>query len=434
VTERRPRIFLGLQEIADYYAPLQRGLEELGYDAVLVTFGHHPFYGTVSGGRVPAVARVAMAAAEREARSVGRPRPLRTWWWFAARALRLPVLAWAIATRDTFVFGFGYSFVANMELPLLKLLRKRVVYIFHGSDARPPYLNGAVTRPDAWEKPDALVRSTRRTKRRVRRIGRWADVVVDNPLSAHFHERPIVSFLAIGTPRVASRSGPREHRDVIRVLHSPSRREAKGSDEIHATVERLRSRGLPLELVELSGVPHERVLEALEDVDIVVDQLYADVALAGFAGEAAAAGLPVVVGGYGRTEIEEALCGRPFPPVLFCHPDDLANVLERLATDAELRRDLGQSARRYVESELQPRVVAQRLVDAIDGRRPEWNFDPHRIRYVHGCGLTESTTRALVRATVEHAGPSALCVGDKPALEARLVEFASGHASAPRAE
>ena len=42
------------------------------------------------------------------------------------------------------------------------------------------------------------------------------------------------------------------------MLHAPSRREAKGSDEIRSTVERLQARGLPLELVELSGVPHQR--------------------------------------------------------------------------------------------------------------------------------------------------------------------------------
>ena len=206
MTERRPRIFIGLVEIADCYAPLQEGLEELGYDAVLVTFFRHPFYGMVSRGDVPAVARVAMAAADRDARSLERPLPLRVWWWLAARVLRLPVLVWAVATRDVFVFGFASTFFAYLELPLLKLLRKRVVYIFLGSDSRPPYLNGALTSPDAWENPDALVRSTRRTKRRVRIIDRWADVVVDNPLSAHFHELPIVSFLAIGIPRAPSRS------------------------------------------------------------------------------------------------------------------------------------------------------------------------------------------------------------------------------------
>jgi hypothetical protein len=216
-------------------------------------------------------------------------------------------------------------------------------------------------------------------------------------------------------------------------LHSPSHRDAKGSDAIRSAVECLRERGVEVELVELSGVPHDRVTEALGHADLVVDQLYSDVALAGFAGEAAAAGLAVIVGGYGRDAIDEALCGRPFPPVVFCRPDDLEEELERLASDAELRREFGVAARRFVERELSPRAVAQRLLEAIGGVRPEWMFDPARITYIHGYGLTETAARRLVRATIERGGVGALCVRDKPALEARLVEFASVDPSSARA-
>jgi len=424
VSKRPLRIFIGLQEIADYYVPLQAALEDMGHDVVLITLVRNPLFGLVAGGPVPAVARIAMAAAERDAQSVGRPLPVRLSWWVAARFLRLPVLLWAIATRDVFVFGYASTFCLHLELPLLKLLRKRVVCIFHGTDSRPPYMNGAVTTANEWEAPEELARLTRRTKRRVRKIDRWADVVIDNPLSSHFHERTVVSFLAVGIPQVLLPETPRKSRNVVRVLHCPSRRRAKGSDAIRAAVERLQARGLALELIELSGVAHDDVLDALGDVDAVVDQLYSDTALAGFAGEAAAAGLPVIVGGYGLEEIKDALCGGPLPPVLFCQPDELDATLERLVTDSEMRRELGRSARRYVESELRPSLVAQRLVDVIEGVRPDWLFDPRRISYVHGFGLAESEARMLVRATIACGGVSALCLGDKPALEARFVEFA----------
>ena len=422
---RRPRIFIGLTEIADYYAQLQAGLEELGYDTVFVSLAPHPFYSSPSRGRVPAVARLASKAEARAARSSGRRRALSTCWRLAALSLRLPLLLWAIATREIFIFGFASSFFAYRELPLLKLLGKRVIYIFNGSDSRPPYLNGSLRGSAPWREPDWFIRSTRQTKRRVATIDRSADVVVDNPLSAHLHERPVVSFTAIGVPRRPLPETRRAAREPVRVLHSPSNPVAKGSEAIRAAVDRLRARGLPIELVELSGVSHDRVLEELREVDLVVDQLYSDVALAGFAAEAAAAGVPVVVCGYGREAIEEALCGRPLPPVVFCRPDELEPSLERLATDAELRRDLGRSGRSFVKRELSPRDVAQRLLDAVDGRRPEWMFDPHRISYVHGAGLDEAAARKLVRATIERGGVGALCVGDKPELEQRLLEFAA---------
>jgi glycosyltransferase involved in cell wall biosynthesis len=421
---RRPRIFLGLTEIADFYAQLQAGLDELGYDAVFVNLTPHPFYRTDWRGHIPRVARLAIAVAKRDAHSSGKWLPFRVLWRLVALVLRLPLLLWAVATREIFIFAYGSTFFDYRELPLLRLLGKRVVYVFHGSDARPPYLDGAQTDAQGVVDGDALVESTKRKKRHLRTIDRLADVVITGPLSAHLHERLLVSAVAIGIPRTTLRVTVPPTREVLRVLHSPSHARAKGSDAIRAAVERLRERGVPLELVELSGVAHERVLEALNDADLVIDQLYSDTAMAGFAAEAAAAGRAVVVGGYGRDAIESALCGRPFPPVLFCRPEDLERTLERVATDEGLRRDLGRRAREFIEREWSPSAVAERLLDAIDGRRPEWVFDPREIRYVHGVGLTEAQARSLVRATIDRGGVAALCVGDKPDLEAKLVQFA----------
>ena len=187
-----------------------------------MTLVPHPFYGMVRGGDLPFVARVAMAAGSRYARSAQRPFALRMWWWLVARTARLPLLVWAIVTRDVFIFGFASTFFGYLELPLLKLFGRRVVFVFHGSDSRPPYLNGAGATASPQADPHALVQSTRQVKKRVRKIDRWADVVVDNPLSAHFHERLIVSFLAIGIPRTPL-PDRRIEQDVIRVLHCPSR-------------------------------------------------------------------------------------------------------------------------------------------------------------------------------------------------------------------
>jgi hypothetical protein len=419
VTARQPRIFIGICEIADYYRQLRAGFEQLGYDAVFVNLFPHPFHETPKD--MPRTAKLAAAAARRHAQSDGPVKPL---WRFVALLLRLPVFLWAVTTRDLFIFGFGLSFFGHLELPLLRLLRKRIVFIFHGSDSRPAYLNGVEAPTAGCETVDKVIELTRRKKRRVRTVDRWADVVVDNPLSAHLHERPCVSFQAIGVPRATLPATDRAAQRPIRAFHSPSNPGPKGSQEIRDAVDRLRSRGFSLELIELRGVPHERVIEALADVDFAIDQVYSDVAMAGFASEAAAAGVPVVVGGYGRDAIDDALRGRPFPPVLFCRPDDLESSLERLTTDRELRRELGTAARRFVETEWSPPAVAKRLLEAIEGRRPDWVFDPRHITYLHGTGLSEARARSLVRSTIERGGVSALCVRDKPTLEAQLVKFA----------
>ena len=355
----------------------------------------------------------------RESRCGFRPRrtlsranlALKWWWWCTARFLRLPLLAWAVAKHDTFVFGFASSFFAYLELPLLKLLRKRVVYIFPGSDSRPPYLNGAVARPeDARVNPDALVRTTRRTKPRVRTIERWADVVVANPLSAQLHERPIVSYLAAREPRVASRSTPRGIGSRSRGARSvATRSEGVRRDPVDGRASS--SARAPTRLVELSGVPRARPGSAAGR-RLVVDRSTPTSRSSGFAGEAAGAGRQVVVGGYGRDEIEEHCAVGRFRLSCSVVPR-ISRASSSASRPRRAHRELGESACTFVEDELRSRDVAQRLLDAIDGRRPEWTFDQQRITYVHGRPHRIRGTRAR---TGDGRPRGRVCAlrGDKP--------------------
>ena len=79
---------------------------------------------------------------------------------------------------DVFVFGFANTFLRLAELPLLRLLRKKVIFVLHGSDARPPYMNGAARRAP-WNAAEVVAR-TRVQKLRLARIERYADAVIAN--------------------------------------------------------------------------------------------------------------------------------------------------------------------------------------------------------------------------------------------------------------
>jgi hypothetical protein len=64
-------------------------------------------------------------------------------------------------------------------------------------------------------------------------------------------------------------------------------------------------------------------------------------------------------------------------------------------------------------------------VQIIKGDIPdEWFFDPKRIRYVHGMGLSEERARNIVKAVIRHGGVEALQLSDKPELENLFVAFA----------
>ena len=175
----------------------------------------------------------------------------------------LLMLAWAVGHADLFVFtGHDSLLWRNLDLPLLRVLGKRVVWVFLGSDHRPPYLNGKRVRESRAVGEDGYRQMAERTRAFatiVQRIERRASVVVAMSASAQLHTSPFVHLLAIGIPHAGDRDEPGPPAEPgavgdtnVRVLHSPSD-PAKGSEEIKACVTGLAAGGLPLEYREISG-------------------------------------------------------------------------------------------------------------------------------------------------------------------------------------
>jgi len=415
---------MGFQEVAGYYNSLQKGLKEFGIESVFVNLDKNPFrYGV--GGTEPALVRLVRHSAERRF-ATARWKLLPKLWWFTVHQLSyVCMFYWAVAKFDVFIFGFLTSFYNYRELRLLKALGKKIVYVFHGSDSRPHYLNGfgSEALPAA-----ELVRQTRQQKQDIRRIERYADVIVCNPLSAHLHERPYLAYQIIGVPfstDTARFAPPARVSPGVRILHAPSQQSGKGSAQIRAAIESLRRKGRVIDFVEMTGKPHTGVLEELQLCDFVVDQLYSDTPMAHFTREAAFYGKPAVVGGYGAREFHRCCRADQIPPTLYCRPEELEAAIDRLIVDESYRRELGARAKEFVDAHWSARMVAERFIRAVQGHiDPSWEFYPDDVQYLQGCGLSDAQARQLVQKAIGDAGITALQAGDKPDLEASLLEFA----------
>lgn len=422
------RVFVGPVEIAGHYSQLAAALRELGVDAVSVDLSGHPFR-YASDQPESVWIRLATWAAVRSRQSRGQFLPLRAAWRAFEIAARIPLLIWSLGRFDAFVFGFGETLLYRLELPLLRLIGKHMIFVFNGSDARPSYVDGADMAASLNRTTDDCIRMTRRKKSRIRRIEHYADAIVSQPAFSHFFERPVVDFFKMGVSSVhhGSHVVGRRKRGEIRILHSPSHPEVKGSARIREAVQNLRAEGLHLTLVELRGVPNETVRTEIARSDFVIDQIYSDAPMVSFATEAASAGIPAIVGGYAWPELRRIYPDDAMPPVEQCHPDDLESAIRRLATDEEHRLALGRRARAFVEGTWAPRLIAERYMALLRARPAEsMMFDPRTLRYLGGVGLTDERARALVAAVLARGGREALQLADKPTLEDAFVRFAEG--------
>ena len=430
--QKAPRVFVGPVEIAGIAGDLVEGLRALQVDAQMMLSIAHPFkYSDQS--RSWLVSTWQRIGAARNATPRGNL--LRKLLLVAAHDLWGWLVLLRVITRfDAFIFIYGQTLTNSaFELWLLKRLGKKVVFVYTGSDSRPPYMDGGWFPGRVWDdlpSPATLLSTVRRCKRKLRLHERYADYLVNSPATAHFHERPYINWFALGLPKGlpicrrddplhAGRSGP------IRVLHGPSNPLVKGTTEILEILERLRSKGHVIELVKIQGMPNEVVLQELARCDFIVDQLYADTPLAAFATEAAFFGKPAVVGGYFADTIEQYLEPVDIPPSLFVTPDDLESAIERLVVDSAFRLQLGEQARQFVLSHWSLKCVAGRYLQLLNDDIPtQWWCDPSEVRYLSGCGLPRGRSSRLVGLLLEHFGASALQVQDKPGLERALVEFA----------
>lgn len=429
INRRNPKIFIGLTEIAGFYGNLKRSFDELGIEATFIASGEHRFQ--YKGEKGNFFTKFLKYAGSKKT-STPRSKILLIIWWSIVRILlKLLLFLWAIAKFDVFVFGFGTSFFRYYDLPIIKALGKKIFYVFHGSDCRPPYINGTKVGQGKDITLDLCISLTRRQKLKLAKIERYTDMIVSFPLYSHFLEKPFVNFLMIGIPCTLpnNRQTPAvlNEQRLIRILHSPSSPGVKGTYLIRQAINALKAKGYPIDYVEIMGKPNTVVIAELEKCDFIVDQLYSDTPMTGFATEAAFFGKPAVVGGYGWREVEKLFSpNQMIPPSLRCHPDNIESSIEQLITDKARRLALGKKAREFVKDNWSFQKVAERFLQLIQGNiPPEWLCDPQNISYLHGGGLSEQRAKQIVARIIETQGKKALQLADKPELEHLFVEFAS---------
>ena len=233
---------------------------------------------------------------------------------------------------DVFHFYFGLTLLPkSVQFPLLKLLRRRSVFHYLGSDIR-------------GKTPEQLAYGKRAGAEIVGSYDAVRWVPEARVIPPGLDLRPFTPAPPSDSPRPL-------------VVHAPSNRERKGTRHVIDACAQL-----PVELDIVEGVPHDVARERYARADIVVDQLNAGWHGV-FAIESMALGKPVV------THLKPDVVERSAEgygvriPIVPATAETLVDALRPLVVQPALRRELGARGRAYVEQVHDIDRVADRLVD-----------------------------------------------------------------------
>lgn len=139
---------------------------------------------------------------------------------------------------------------------------------------------------------------------------------------------------------------PIEHRrnPFVRVCHSPTHPRIKGTIELETVVQMLQGKGVPVELVMVQNMPHQKALEVKATCDVTFDSFWLGIQGSGL--EAACMGQQVIAG---DSEVrDEYMQHTGSCPYTFVDGvEELAVAIERAVLDAPWRQAEAERVEKY---------------------------------------------------------------------------------------
>lgn len=407
------RYFIGVTEISGIYSSLYHGLKSIGVNADFVTFTNSRYFSHTNKSMLTRMIVVCLRASKDG------------FWLFQIPAkytggfLCFVHMIIALLKYDVFIFCYTTSLLPkNLDLPILKMFNKKIIWFFHGSDIRPPFMDGAAIYGYNSMFERRLINNAEESKSRARYIEKYADFVVAQPCHSVFLTKPFINSVHFGQPvnKFEYCNGERND-DVVTLFHSTTSSYAKGTFTIRYWVEILREdllkRDPPIkiEYTEVSYLPHDELLKRMSESDIVIDQLYSDLFLSITASEAVMLGKPVIVGGYLRRYPSLIKHVNPMErwmnnggtiseePVKYIEPtyDEFKNAVINLS-GYKNRILCGYNTRFVYEHLFDPTLFALRVTKLAEKFMipDEWYLHPKDVVYIHGCGVDETKLKYMM--------------------------------------
>jgi len=280
--------------------------------------------------------------------------------------------------HDVFIFNAGRSFYHNLaynnilkpfaygDIPLLKMLGKKVGVISTGSDIRSynqlikdvedaglythkKYLEEFVKESNPI---DEAVNRTRAEK-----IQKYSDCVFTRPnMAQHLQDYNLYNVpIDIGDLEFRDNNRNNPH-----IIHAPSNRATKGTKYVCDAIEKLREEGYDFKFELVEDLPNREFRKKLTHSDIVIDQL--------------------ILPGHGLLAVEamatgNAVVGSAVPgfnghpeevPIMTAAPDTIYERLRYLIENEDEKNNLISRGRKYVKNHHDYMDVARDILDGLN--------------------------------------------------------------------
>jgi glycosyltransferase involved in cell wall biosynthesis len=336
--KKKLHIMLGVIEIAGNLWEFRNALRKVGMQADSVVYQKHAYYNLPYDRYYP----------------IKRNK-------FSGFLKSIPITLKLILQYDVFFFIYGQSFFPkNMDIYILKLLRKKVIVFFCGCDIRCREEVLKRNRPFSICQ-ECENRCDTKTKQKFANFWeKYADLIFSDPeqsqlLKKAYHHTIWSIDLDYWKPFASSI----EHdTNKVIIAHAPTDRRLKGTKYIVDAVDRLKKEEYNIDLILLEAMNSKEVRNWLNRADIVVDQL-----LGGWYGklatEAMAMAKPTLC--YINEEIKEQMSYGNCLPIVSSNPITIYKDLKHLLDNPKLRKEIGSKSRTYVEATHNQEVVGNKL-------------------------------------------------------------------------
>ena len=254
-----------------------------------------------------------------------------------------------------------------LDLIILKILRKKIFFTFHGSDIRriklflKNYKNIMIRKITFFDYIEDIFKLFR-----LKFITIFADkIFVTTPDLKFFissaeviPQRLNLNNWEISSSENLSKIELSKSRVVI--LHAPINREAKGTEYILKTVKDLEKNGVPIYFNLVENIKHGQIKKFFDSADICIDQL-----LSGWYGmfsvEAMALNKPVIC--YLNEDLFSFIPWGKDIPIVNANINNLYDKLKWLIENPKERQQIGKRGRDFVEKWHNPKIITERITE-----------------------------------------------------------------------